>query len=261
VGFGLDINGGPVILDSCGHFSLEEHGIGQGDIGFGILGAAFGAAVGLTVSQWFATNTLMATGIGAILFAIAAVLMERVVILLLAILIFAVACGSSYFSYAVQNTNWKEKLTILEQVRQGYTLDTDAGFSEERDTNEAAPSGGHQRAVAKLKEIFGAIRQSAGERKGMLILWTILGAIIGLTLAYLLKKLVMVFCCSVVGTSSIIAGVVAVILAKGDPIITSLLLKPKLTPTIFLIMVAIGCVCQLLFARKPKKVVVESEDD
>lgn len=234
----------------------------------GLLGASTGAFLGLMFSHWFETDTLVAVAIGAILFAIVAVLMERVVLILLATLIFAVACGGSYFSYAAQETNWNEKLSILDRVRNSPYLpgginslsETDAPPHEELAMDETAPRS-HSHAVAKLKDIFGAIKQSAGENKGMLILWTVLGAAIGLTLAYILQKLVMVFCCSVVGTSAIIGGVVAVILAKGDPVITSLLLKPKLTPTIFLLMVAFGCICQLLFARKSRKIIIKDEDD
>ena len=234
----------------------------------GVLGASFGAALGLLFSQWFAIDTLVAVAIGAILFAIVAVLMERMVLILLASMIFAVACGSSYFSYAVKDINWTEKLSVMDKIRSsGYlpgsvdSLSDSDALADDLPESDPTSTDSHTYGMAKLKEIFSAIKQSAGENKGMLILWTILGAAIGLTLAYVLKKLVMIFCCSVVGTSAIIAGVVAVILAKGDPVITTLLLKPKLTPTLFLIMVVFGCLCQLLFARKQKKVVVEQEDE
>lgn len=233
----------------------------------GILGAALGAAIGLIVSQWFGTDLLVSVAIGAILIAIAAVLMERLVIVLLATLIFATACGSSYWSYAVKDTDWKNKLSIakLDQARGILEGIQDGELPEsafdESVTTDADQVRGHQSAVAKLKEIFAAIKTSAGENKGMLILWTILGAAIGLTLAYLLKKLVMAFCCSVVGSASIIAGIIAVILAKGNMIISTLLQSPKLVPTIFLAMVFFGFACQLLFGRKPKKIVVEEEDD
>ncbi len=237
----------------------------------GILGAGLGGCAGLLVHHFFQTEILISAAIGAVVLAIAFVLLERVVIVLLATTIFALACGTSYMGYSLQDKNWNELITMqqlkrVEAMQQGINDGTAPGNLADSWMAQPVPETGvntegesHQAGKSRLGDIFDAIKESVGENKGMLILWILLGATIGLFLAYVLKKVIMAICCSVVGSTSIILGVIALFLAKGTAVISTLETRPKLTPTIFAAMVIFGCICQLIFARKPKT--ESSEED
>ena len=64
----------------------------------GVLGAAVGSFCGLLISQWFDVNSLLCMGIGAGVFCIAAVLLKNIIIIVLAMIIFALVGGTAYSS-------------------------------------------------------------------------------------------------------------------------------------------------------------------
>ena len=80
----------------------------------GFLGALIGEGIGLVISQWFDTPLLASAGIGAVVLAVLAVLLENLVIMLLATVIFAAVCGTTYMSFSLDES-WKQ--TIEEKAR------------------------------------------------------------------------------------------------------------------------------------------------
>ena len=78
-----------------------------------------------------------------------------------------------------------------------------------------------------------------------------------MVLAWLVKRIVMALCCSIVGTTSTIAGVQLSLMAKGISMISALQNRPKVLPAIVVGMIAFGFVIQLFVAgpRKKKKIV------
>ena len=65
----------------------------------GLLGASLGAFIGLIIAKWFETDTLITVAIATIFLALVAILLKNTVIILLATIIFAAICGSTYLSY------------------------------------------------------------------------------------------------------------------------------------------------------------------
>jgi hypothetical protein len=235
----------------------------------GFLGAMMGAGIGLLISQWFETPLLLSAGIGAAVLAVIAVLMEHTVIMLLATLIFAATCGTTYLSFSLDDS-WKQTLEerARQKILQENNLDA-TGFlqaprEEESDyddmTDDSLENDEEKTGLAKLKSVLADLKESLGSNKGMLILWILLGAAAGLTLGYLLKRIMMALCCSIVGSALIIGGILALILAKQTAVISSLQGRPRLLPTIFVGMILLGSLVQLLLAGSKKVVKAESKD-
>ncbi len=230
----------------------------------GFLGALIGGGIGLVISQWFDTPLLASAGIGAAVVAIVAVLLENMVIMLLATVIFAVGCGTTYMSFSLDES-WKQ--TIEEKAKQRLLRESDLGasgfLSTSRDEEEEAAESeeeGEAGGLAKFKSAIEDLKDAMGAKQWMLILWIVLGAGAGLLLGYLLKRLMMALCCSIVGSALIVGGTLALLLAKQTAAISSLQGRPRLLPTIFVAMVLFGALVQLLLAGSKKTVKSHSED-
>jgi len=95
----------------------------------------------------------------------------------------------------------------------------------------------------------------------MLVVWTVIGAVLGLGLAYVLTRIMLAICCSIVGSAATIGGILVLMLAKDVEVLSALLDKPKLIPTLFAIMIVIGCVSQLILARGAKAASETEQDE
>lgn len=67
----------------------------------GLLGAAVGSFCGLLISQWFNLNPLLAMTIGAAALCLAAVLFRNVIIIVLAVIVFALVTSTAYSSFVL----------------------------------------------------------------------------------------------------------------------------------------------------------------
>ena len=119
----------------------------------------------------------------------------------------------------------------------------------------------HELGLEKLKTVWAKMRLSATSNRSMFILWAIAGAAIGLILGYFLRKILMSFCCSVVGSSSILVGVIALFFAKGTPVLSSFQSRGNLLIGIFLIMIAFGWLVQIMSAGAAKLKTAKVIDD
>lgn len=227
----------------------------------GFLGALVGGGIGLLVSQWFETPLLASAGVGAVVLAVLAVLMENLVIMLLATVIFAAVCGTTYMSFSLDES-WKQ--TIEEKARLRMLEESDArasGFlpgmrgDEEEDTD-----AGEKGAVGKFKSAIEDLKDAIGPKQWMLLVWIVVGAAVGLLLGYLVKRLVMALCCSIVGAAMVIGGILSLLLAKQTAVVSNLQGRPRLMPMIFVVMVLFGALIQLLLAGSKKVVKSHSED-
>ena len=238
----------------------------------GLLGGAFGACLGFLFGHWFSLPGPVSVLIGACLLAIIALVIKQAIIILLGMLLFAAFCASTYLSY----TNNEQFQTKVAQIRQkASTLTLDQVQSQASDAAEAYLMSSliienqgedseleqevKKKGWNKLRSFWAEIKLLASENRGMIVLWAILGGAVGLILAYFLKKIMMLFCCSVVGASAIIAGVVALFFARGTPVFNNLQSQPRLLPTIFIAMIIFGCLVQLLFAGRAKAKTVKVE--
>jgi len=233
----------------------------------GILGALVGAALGFALSQWFNLQPSLAVSVGAAVFAIIAILMQQTVILILAALIFALACGMTYMGGRVSQPEFQDQLL---QLNQRYTERSPADQIQNRDTTtlsedlkaplpfdwgdqEPTEGGLHTQGIQKLKDILNALFASASENRNMLFLWAVVGGAGGLLIGFLLKKIIMALCCSMVGPTCVITGMLALFLAKKIEVCSTLQDRPKLLLSVFVAMVFFGFPLQLFITGRAKK--------
>ena len=226
----------------------------------GLLGAALGSIAGLFASQWFGVTMGLAVAGGAAVFALLAILMRHTVIILLAGLIFAFVCGVSYMGYALNEQSGQGPVERIKQQALGLAGSANAdggrGTSPSESLSDGALGvlnlgnalGGHEGGLRKLRNIGGDLRKAASTHRNMLLLWAVVGATVGLGLAYVLKKLIMPLCCSIAGSAGVIGGMLALFLAKDVDVFSSLQSHPRLLPIIFGAMIIFGSLVQTLLA-------------
>ena len=281
----LQLNGStlviPGILGIVLGLFLWIGGMRYAQLVLGLLGAVAGGFAGLAVSQWFEQgNTLWYILGGAVILALVAILIRRMVILLLATLIFAIVAGTAYFGYSITTEQYQDLLGRVRQTADNIRQNRQSLQDAQADDNEMIlarrlaelmqqqqdaqeQTSNHDQAMGKLRALWEELRYAASANKGMLIACVIAGAALGLALAFLLRHLVMALCCSIVGTSAIMAGLAAILLATGKTILTQMNQKPTVAPAIFIIMVALGWGIQLLItpALKAKKSTDDSDEE
>ena len=244
----------------------------------GILGALAGAACGLGIGRWLEVEPIVSTAIGGAVFAIVAVLLERIVIVILGAGIFAVVFGSAYMGITMDDLNFPEtpesdRSELYNSISHIKTEQTETrpGYSGEGGVTPGTQGYDHAaiqpeseanvEGIGKLRVIFSQIRQSASGNRTMLVVWTVIGAVLGLGLAYVLTRIMMAICCSIVGSAATIGGILVLMLAKDVEVLSALLDKPKLMPTIFALMIVMGCVSQLILSRGKAASETEQDED
>ncbi|MCH9021274.1 MAG: hypothetical protein IID32_00735 [Planctomycetes bacterium] len=244
----------------------------------GILGALVGAACGVGIGRWLEVELIVSTAIGGAVFAIVAVLLERIVIVILGAGIFAVVFGSAYMGITMDDLNFPEtpesdRPELYNSISHIETRQTETrpGYSGEGDVTPGtqaydqaaiqADNEANAEGMGKLRAIFSQIRQSTSGNRTLLVVWTVIGAVLGLGLAYVLTRIMMAICCSIVGSAATIGGILVLMLAKDVEVLSMLLDKPKLMPTIFALMIVMGCVSQLILSRAKAASETELDED
>ncbi|MBN2212293.1 MAG: hypothetical protein JW709_12925 [Sedimentisphaerales bacterium] len=243
----------------------------------GVCGGGVGAVLGLLAGHWLEVHPALCALVGAAVLALAAILLKKVVIVILAAIIFTCIAGMTYLSYQYNNPVWQNKLSEIRS--QAMQISPQGGTSEQ--SSESSASSAEQRrmlflqeyhdaatlaqsekeqAQGKLQALWAELRYSLGEHRTGVVLWAILGGVIGLALAYLVMKVMMALCFSLVGATSVIVGVALLLFAKGTLVVTYLMDRPRVLPVIFCGMVALGLIVQLFITRQPKKAAEESEE-
>jgi len=110
-----------------------------------------------------------------------------------------------------------------------------------------------QDAAASVQQLYEQLSPYLTGRHGQLFLWCVVGGIVGLILAHLLKTVIMALCCSVVGSAATIAGVILLLMIKGTAVTAAVADKPKFLPALFLIMVVFGWIVQLFLSASFKR--------
>lgn len=232
----------------------------------GLAGAALGGPAGLLLSEQFTLQPLWSVLIGATLFAIIAVWLQKIVIILLTVIIFATAGGTGYMGYLLnKSSDWHNTLQsnqIAETDGTTGNVETDAietDISPPTSPQETYPDGIFERdhdittAPESIKDrimaIFSDAWASASGHQINIILFALIGGIAGLLLAWLIKRMVMALCYSIVGSTMTIGAIQLLLLAKGVAIIAALESRPGILPIIFTAMVIFGWVVQLLLVR------------
>jgi hypothetical protein len=214
----------------------------------GILGAAVGSFCGLLISQWFDISSLLSMGIGAAVFCAAAVLLRNVIIIVLAIIIFALAAGTAYSSIILRSP-------VLQQETEPEAIPV-LSFSEMDPTMRLSYveeiSMEQDGFFDKLKALLKDTLSTMSPYKWKLLLSTFVGGLGGLLLVWFIKKFVIALCCSVIGALLVLVGAESLLMAAGFQMCNAFAgHRPALSVTYFS-MVGIGAVVQLIIARSQK---------
>ncbi|MBN1844711.1 MAG: hypothetical protein JW810_03440 [Sedimentisphaerales bacterium] len=232
----------------------------------GLIGAVSGGILGLQAAQWFSLQRPLAVAGCALVLTILALLLKQVVVVLLAGALFAVAAGATYMTYIVDRQyDPQAQPTAIQAPPDGATTAPAADFAAYPPAGSAAtslplPADGSAGGWETMRAIRREWQDIAWQNRTMLMIWASLGALGGLVLGYLLRRIMMAVCCSIIGASGAIVGMSAVFLAKGTPVVLALQARPRFLPALFFLMVIFGCLMQLAFAGT-KKIAAPSEKE
>ncbi|MBN2139249.1 MAG: hypothetical protein JW720_15715 [Sedimentisphaerales bacterium] len=213
----------------------------------GILGAAIGSFCGLLVSQWLDTGSLLSMGIGAAVFCVAAVLLRNIIIIVLAVIIFALAGGVTYSSVLLGSSAPQEGAGEEPGLIGSFShMDSATRLAYLNQISEQE-QGFFERLKALLRETLGVM----SPHKWKLILAVVVGGVGGYVLIRLLKKAVIALCCSGIGALLVLVGLQG-FLMTGDLRFCGVFENKRFALTItYFSMVGIGTVIQLILARSP----------
>ena len=221
----------------------------------GILGATVGSFCGLLISQWLDVSSLLSMGIGAAVFCIAAVLLKNIIIIVLAMIVFALAGGTAYSSMilgspAPQQDAQLDPVPVSSFSHMDSTMRSSyvGDISEEQD-------GFFEKLKALLKDTLGAM----SPYKWKLLIATLVGGGGGLLLVWFIKKFVIALCCSIVGALLVLVGIESLLMATGFQMCNAFQGHRLVLTATYFSMVGIGAVVQLMLARSQKPKEAEAE--
>ncbi|MCK5272048.1 MAG: hypothetical protein KAJ52_05705 [Sedimentisphaerales bacterium] len=232
----------------------------------GFLGAALGSLGGLMVSRLIGVAYAWGALIGAAAMGLLAMHLKNIVIIILAVFIFAVSSGTGYLSYA-----WNRATVIgedaqdrLKVITSPYELSitpdksrvaTKPGISDDFRGSDATKKAGS--FLGRLKVIISDAWAATSSNRWPLVFWALAGGIAGLLLVWFIKKIVMALCCSIVGSTVTIAGVQTLLMVKGIAMMQALQGRPKVLPAIFIGMILLGWMTQVfLVTHKAKRKII-----
>lgn len=222
----------------------------------GMLGAVVGSFCGLLVSQWLDLNSLLSMGMGAAVLCIAAVLFRNIIIIVLAIIVFALAVGTAYSSMILASSAQQQDAQPDPALVSSFShMDPNMRLSYVDQITEEEDG-----FFEKLKALLGDTLGTMSPYKWKLLLSILLGGIGSLLLIWLVKRLVLALCCSSVGALLVLIGIESLLMTVGLHM-CSVFQEHRLVLTVtYFSMVGIGTVVQLILTRSPKsKEAVEAQ--
>jgi hypothetical protein len=217
----------------------------------GLLGAVVGSALGLLVSQWLNLHPWLSMIIGAAVLAGASILLRNILILMLAVLVFAAVGGGGYLAVVLDRAVPQARPEV--RTEQGQAVQYFSGMNRTDRMDYLDDISGPdqtfgQRLQALLANTWEAIRPHAW----MVGLAALAGAVIGVFLVWFVAKVVIALAYSIVGTAAIFLGVQAALLATGYGVVSALTDHRRALPITFVVMVALGWLWQLFSAHRRK---------
>jgi hypothetical protein len=226
----------------------------------GLLGAAVGAVGGLWVSRWLGHDLLLSMIIGAAVLAGVSVLLRHVIIVILATVIFASLSGTGYLMMRLDSVVHKATTAQTpSHLIQSFTHMDPSARQAYVDDISGEQTGFSERFHALLMDTIQIIRPHTGK----LLLAVFVGGTGALVFFLLIKKVLIALAYSVVGTTAVLMGLQAKLLALGYKVISVLSNTHWELPIAFMVMILFGCLCQLVWrrARRPKIPDQESEPE
>lgn len=223
----------------------------------GLLGAAVGAVVGLAVSQQLNVHMFGSMAVGAVVLGVVSVLLRNILIIVLAVAIFALV-GAAGYAGVVLDGQPAEETTIAEGQPQTVGAQRFSLYqsfssmdpnSRQVYLNEISGSeeGFQDRSKAILKDTWNAL----GSTKWPLVGAILIGGVAGFLLIWFIKQVIVPLCYSIVGTASLVLGVQVALLGFDVHLASSLPPQRWIVPAALGGMTVVGWVSQLLAARKP----------
>lgn len=221
----------------------------------GLLGAVVGSFVGLLVSQWLNLHPWLSMLVGAVVLAVASILLRNVLILILAVLVFSAVTGAGYLSVVL------DRIAPPQAEPQGQALTASGvpvqSFSNMEPTQRLNYMNDitheDQTFADRLKALLTDTWNAVGSQGVMVILAVVVGAVVGILLVWFIAKVIIALAYSLVGTAAIFLGAQAALLGAGYPVASAFDTRRSLLPIAFIAMTAIGWVWQLFFAGPKHK--------
>jgi hypothetical protein len=217
----------------------------------GLLGAMIGAAGGLIASQQFGTPAWLSMLLGAVIVAVLAILLKKILVLVVAIFIISAVSGAGYVSVILDRMTPPPASDTTTQQTAVYQSFLQMGF-EARQNYVNRISNESRTFLDRLNALFTDTWAAIQPHKWAALIAIIIGAVVALVLVWLIAKIVIALAYSIVGVAAIFLGLQAVLLAVSIRAASDLYPRPWLLPTVFLVMVVIGWAWQLFFLRPVK---------
>lgn len=225
----------------------------------GVLGAVVGAVVGLLVGHQFAASPWLSMLIGAAVLGGLSLLLRNVLILVLAVLVFAAAGGTGYLAVLLDraapaaSSQVPSRAPSSALVGQRPTRQFFGGMNlQARQQYMAGISQDARSFAARLKALLTDTWDAAGAHGWLVVVPIVGGALVGILLVWLIAKIVIALAYSIVGTATLFLGAQATLLAAGVPLASELESRRWLPAAVFLALVLIGWIWQLFFAGARK---------
>jgi hypothetical protein len=194
-------------------------------------------------------------GIGAAIFCAAAVLLRNVIIIVLAIIIFALVAGTAYSSIILGSPVQQQETEPEPVAVSSFSeLDSTMRLSYVNEISEEQDG-----FFDKLKALLKDTMNTMSPFKWKLLLSTLVGGLGGLLLVWFIKKFVIALCCSIVGAMLVIVGIEHLLMAVGFQMCNAFGGHRLALSVTYFSMVGIGAVVQLIIARSKKPEEAEAE--
>ncbi|MBN1362432.1 MAG: hypothetical protein JW993_17685 [Sedimentisphaerales bacterium] len=234
-------------------FFLWLGGVRYSTIVIGLLGAAVGAVVGLLVGQQFGLHLFVSMAVGAAILGVVAILVRNILIIVLATLVFAIVGGTTYASIVLDTQPAEPTQPEARQTAPGGSQYLVQSFSsmdpnsrqDYLDRISASQEGFHNRFTALSQDTWGIL----GPHRWFLFGAIVVGAIAGFLLVWLVRNVILPLCYSLVGTASLLLGMLLVLLGAGVHVTAGLPPQRCILPTAFGSLTLIGWLRQLLAGR------------
>ncbi len=212
----------------------------------GILGVAVGSFCGLLVSQWLSVDSLLSMIIGAVILCIAAILFRNIIIIVLALIVFAMVGGTTYSSIVLGNPTVHQPNTQLKN----YPV---SSFSHMDSTTRLSYvdkiSTEQDSFTEKLKALLKDTISTMSPHKWKLLISVLLGGVGGLLVFWFVKKFVVALCCSIIGAMLVLMGVESLAMAADFQMCNAFQEHRLILSLIYFSMVIVGAFVQLMIYR------------
>jgi hypothetical protein len=215
----------------------------------GILGAVVGSFCGLLVAQWLEVNALLSMCIGAAALSITSLWFKNTIIIILAIIVFALVAGTTYSSLILGDTVQPSPTQPDTYMASSFSRMDLTARQSYVDEITKSQEGFFEKLKVLLKDTF----NSLDPYKWKLLLAALSGVLVALVLVWLVKRVVMAVCCSAVGAMLTLAGVDILLLLAGFQLCSALQQHRQSLSVTYYSMVAVGTIIQLIFAKSRRK--------